>query len=1514
MPQRKLGLSLLSSNYSELPRHWFLTCLSHLGAAQLNAHRTSIVSVAAWALVASVNFPLVAFAAPELCGDVDASTRITAGDALLVLRRAVNLPGTLLCPGCRLRAVPIRCGDFDASGAVTSSDALSVLRAAIGLPTTLKCPECVDAQCGDGKREGVEQCDDAGESVTCDIDCTLAVCGDRHTNFTAGEHCDDGNQENTDGCLNDCRGARCGDGFIQSGVEECDDGQGNSDTQADRCRISCNLPSCGDGTTDTGEECDDGMSNDDNEPDRCRANCRNPDCGDRVVDSGEECDKGGSDEECDGDCTRPVCGDGYLNVAAGEECDDGVANSDQSPDSCRTTCQSPACGDGITDSQEECDDGNSGNDDQCLDLCRLAKCGDGYVWTGTEECDDGNLSDSDECLNDCSPGYCGDGVVQDLCSHLGPGFELPCALNSLAQGDLGNDTRPRVVANPESSSALACWESPVDGDFDLECARSEDRGRTWGESFALNSNSETDSGDDQNVEIAALGATDWIAVWDSTDRLDHSIGQDRDILFARSADDGITWSSPAALNSTAADPVGRADQHPHIAVDGLGTVVVVWVSANPSAGTGTDLDVFFARSSDGASTWSPAAPISQAFAAYGLGSDEEPRVATDGRGRWVVAWHSAETYGDTGEDLDIFVSESADLGVSWSTPAPINTYAQVDAADDRMVQLAPDRTGRWVTVWRSSDDRAGSGSDADIFFASSLNPMVWDSEGIVNSYALSDSGHDTRPTLDSDGYGNWIAAWQSTHSDPDALPTGADADLFYSTFQFGASAWSPSLPLNRTFQIDTGGDGRPSLTNDRRGRWLAAWQSDSEFLFDSALGSDFDILTAILTCEQCDDGGLTEDCSADCFALTHCGDGKLDLDSGEECDDGNNLNTDGCLEDCSLPLFGEVTEAAGLDHRGASWSSAWGDYNQDGWPDLWVGNHDSQPNLYLNNTDGTFTDIVLSVWDKDPLSDTHGAAWGDFDNDGDQDLLEVVGAGGGLLGFSNHLFVNDQGILSDLGSEYGVDFPQGRGRTPLWLDWNRDGQVDVVLANQRRPDLDESTAIFRQDGGVFLNATSEIGLTVDGPAFFAQSCDLIGDFHPELILHGFTFPHRFFGDLAGGGFGDVSHLFTMPKVFSVHDIAVADFNNDGRFDLFLLGDHQKTEIFQPEPGHIDASISVTQFGGPERGVEFKGVEPVSIDLLSRFVWQDEEIFIGGTGFHPSTRPFELDPSDPAVHGSFPHEEGTDRGIFIGYDPDAELWQIRIGIGLGSRPATQLNVLVRSSAAITDVLPIGIELPEVPRDDRLFLNMGDGGFLDATTGSGLEGGSPCGSVAAADFDNDMDVDLYLVCMGSVRNRLNRLYLNDGSGVFTIATGAGGAGGSSDGLGDVVAAADYNRDGAIDLFVTNGHFFTPFNDEGPHQLFANAGTENHWLELDLRGTDSTRDALGAKVTVHVGEEVQTRQQGCEMHKWAQDDRRMHFGIGASNIIDSLIIEWPNGITQILQDVGADQILELLEPSAN
>ena len=187
---------------------------------------------------------------------------------------------------------------------------------------TLACDhDCTLALCGDSyiNIAAGEQCEEGGlDTARCDSDCTDSFCGDGYVNMKAGEECDDGNDVTTDDCPDGrlsgvCQKARCGDGYIWAGHEQCDSGRVDSIN----CDIDCTVVECGDGHANmaAGEECDDGN---DVTTDACPegkpgGTCKTATCGDGYIWAGVEiCDKGrsgipatGCDSiyHCNYDCT-----------------------------------------------------------------------------------------------------------------------------------------------------------------------------------------------------------------------------------------------------------------------------------------------------------------------------------------------------------------------------------------------------------------------------------------------------------------------------------------------------------------------------------------------------------------------------------------------------------------------------------------------------------------------------------------------------------------------------------------------------------------------------------------------------------------------------------------------------------------------------------------------------------------------------------------------------------------------------------------------------------------------------------------------------------------------------------------------------------------------------------------------------------------------------------------------------------------------------------------------------------
>ncbi len=595
-------------------------------------------------------------------------------------------------------------------------------------------------------------------------------------------------------------------------------------------------------------------------------------------------------------------------------------------------------------------------------------------------------------------------------------------------------------------------------------------------------------------------------------------------------------------------------------------------------------------------------------------------------------------------------------------------------------------------------------------------------------------------------------------------------------------------------------------------------------------------------------------------------------------------------------VFQNASARAGLAMGGfhSFGGGSWGDFNGDRWPDLWFGNHANTPSLYVNNGDGTFTDVAESVWQGDSKADTHGAAWADFDRDGDQDLIELVGAQSGQGLGENHLFINDSGLLLNQAVEYGIDYPSARGRTPIWLDWNNDGDLDLFTTGAKR--VGAPSLLWSIDSsGMFIPVPESVGYKqTDDQDLLGLLSDLDGDRRPELVMvRNYSFGPIY--SVSSDGIVDSSAEFRFLSS-GVMDIAIADVNNDLRNDVYMSR--------APRPDKSQAMVKgttlfmhhVTKLGEVE-SVTFSCVGKVRFDFDNRA----EPIFIGAAGISRTGGNFILDSGSPANQGLMEVTAGVDNGVYIGVDAVGN-WQYtstsvkRAGRVVAIQCRGQAPVILSESGYDTNV-------PDRP--DQLMIQQANGRFVTA----GLPDVSST-SVVAADFDNDMDVDFYLVRTNPVDNLDNVLFLNRGDGTFYQTDSLSGVRGSMRGVGDSVSTVDYDQDGFIDLFISNGDT-THKSLAGPQLLLRNKGNNNHWIEIDLIGTASNIEGLGATVLVTAGGVTQMREQSGGIHKFTQNHQRIHFGLAENQQIDRIEIYWPSGVVQELLNVRADQILLVYEP---
>jgi hypothetical protein len=639
----------------------------------------------------------------------------------------------------------------------------------------------------------------------------------------------------------------------------------------------------------------------------------------------------------------------------------------------------------------------------------------------------------------------------------------------------------------------------------------------------------------------------------------------------------------------------------------------------------------------------------------------------------------------------------------------------------------------------------------------------------------------------------------------------------------------------------------------------------------------------------------------------------------------------------AVPAFENVTTTAGIvSTTEETFSVSWVDFNSDGKPDLWITPHGYRssdqpkgakfPSLYLNQGSGTFTNIISSIWPVGITEDTHGSAWADFDNDDDPDLFVLTGADAGSGSGRKLFFVNNEGQLQERAIALGLDYSLGRGRSPLWFDWNKDGLLDILLTTEKRRDGLAPTALFGQTPTGFKNVSTSVGLQADETSHFAQVADLSDDGKLDLIIQGGSkYPQKLY-DTTTVPFKNLTT--TVPAYSNVSDAVIADFNGDLHPDLFLPRNKSAhvSSIFQADANVALANLVANK---TEVGVSFKTPGNVGFDFRTSPVTEvpielsRSQIFIGSQGRNPTNLGFSLSPNDPSVRGIKPHTPGSASALYIGYDSTSQTWKALFS----SSRYKDINLVIEAANPLSDLTKIGFGQLNLSQHDLqdvlLMYDTTTNKYVDQTQVSGL--GNPIlgQSAVAGDFDNDMDVDLYVSRGYKTFNLPSILYENKGNGTFIEVSNAGGAAGSNLGFhfsalstkfmtGSRIAVADYDVDGFLDLFVSNTVFRATQKTYlgSPHQLFRNLGNNNHWIEIDLKGVVSNRDGIGTRVLVTAGGVTQLREQGGGMHLFSQNQQRIHFGLGSNPQVDKIEIHWPSGVVQNITNVSADQVLQVVE----
>ncbi len=245
----------------------------------------------------------------------------------------------------------------------------------------------------------------------------------------------------------------------------------------------------------------------------------------------------------------------------------------------------------------------------------------------------------------------------------------------------------------------------------------------------------------------------------------------------------------------------------------------------------------------------------------------------------------------------------------------------------------------------------------------------------------------------------------------------------------------------------------------------------------------------------------------------------------------------------------ETGQAAGLWGKFPSNCGVWGDFNGDGAMDLYVVLAGWANRLYLNDGNGYLTDVAPQLW----VNDSGGgvaAAWGDFDGD---NWLDIYVANDPAFGYgTNVLYRNlrEVGFLNLAGAMgVGSPFPT---RAASWCDFNRDGMLDLYIANGGVKPEEKADSLFRSSGDSFLDVSGEAGLTEGGDSVAMVWADLNNDgFLDVYVVNSGSNDNVLYLNNGDGTFRDETARAGLEGPSGDRGAAVGDFDNDGDLDVFV---------------------------------------------------------------------------------------------------------------------------------------------------------------------------------------------------------------------------------------------------------------------------------------------------------------------------------------------------------------------------
>jgi hypothetical protein len=491
-----------------------------------------------------------------------------------------------------------------------------------------------------------------------------------------------------------------------------------------------------------------------------------------------------------------------------------------------------------------------------------------------------------------------------------------------------------------------------------------------------------------------------------------------------------------------------------------------------------------------------------------------------------------------------------------------------------------------------------------------------------------------------------------------------------------------------------------------------------------------------------------------------------------------------------------------------------------------------------------------------------------------------------------------------------------------FFDYDNDGWLDLLVLSGTRLDGAPAGATNRlyknNRDGTFTDVTEKAGLVRTGWASAVTVGDYDNDGFDDLFITGYGH-NVLYHNNGNGTFTDVTEKAGLRQDTERYGSGCTwvDYDRDGHLDLCVANYLNTTIEKLPKPGeNADCTWKGIPVNCGPRGLPSGFVQLFRNNGDGTFADVSRPSGIAAaSGSYPMTAVAADYDNDgwPDIYvacdstpswlfrnqhdGTF-REEALERGVALSEDG---LEQAGMGVGVGDYDLDgNLDIFKTHFADDTNVL---------------YRNDGKGNFDDVTirAGIGVETRYVGWGTGIVDLDNDGYPDLFLVT-GSVYPEVERrlpaypfrtprlVFRNLGDGRFEELIDEAGAGVAATHTSRGCAFGDFDNDGDMDVLVIN-------LNEPPSLLRNDVSGTGHWLKVLLVGVTSNRSAIGARVTTRYGGRTQAQEVTAQSSFYSTNDRRLHFGLGAATVAD-LTIRWPNGTTETVEKVEADQLVVIRE----